>query len=205
MAYTFVDGEIATKAKLDQIIAATTLSGVVKVTPVANIPTSVYVKFAVPFTGTPYVLLTPQTTVTGTILKGVSVSGGSSAGFTLWVYRTNTTNTTVQWQAWQDPTQFTTGQPIYANLLNQGASGMSAQVGTASVSAVANTPTSATVTFPTPFASTPTVVATPSGTAPASDLLATAVTEVESTGFKVWITRPTTAATSANWIALGRL
>lgn len=205
MAYTFVDGEIATKAKLDQIIGATTLAGVKKVTPVANTPTSVYVKFSKPFINNVYVVVSPQSTVSGTAVVEVAIANKTTAGFDLVVYRTNTTNTYVAWQAWEDPVQFTTGQPITATLLNQGASGLVAQVGsTAVVPSAANTPTSVTVTFSTPFVSTPTVMTCPVTTVPGSQVLGTAATEVETTGFKVWLTRTNTSSTNVAWIALGR-
>lgn len=205
MAYTFVNGEVATKAKLDQIIGATTLSGIAKVTPVADTPTSVYVKFSKPFTGTPSVIVTAQSVVSGTSVVEVSAANRTTAGFDLVVYRTNTTNTYVAWQAWQDPTQFTTGQPITASLLNQGASGLIPQVGNVSITPVANVPTSAVVTFPTPFTSTPTVVTCASTIAPGSNVLGTAATEVDQTGFRAWVTRTNTTTTGVYWIALGRL
>ena len=205
MAYTFVNGEVATKAKLDQIIGATTLTGITKVTPVANTPTSVYVKFSTPFTTVPRIVLTPQTVVTGTTVRGVSAANQTVAGFDLVVYRTNTTNTYVAWQAWQAPTAFTTGQPATATLLNQGGSGAVAQVGTRAITPVANTPTSQAVTFPTPFLSTPVVVTCSVSTAPGSEVLGTAATEVDESGFRCWITRTNATPSTVAWVALGRL
>lgn len=205
MAYTFVNGEIATAAKLNQIIGATTQAGVAKVAPVANTPTSVYVKFAKPFTSVPVVVAAPQSVVVGTSVNEVGIANRTTAGFDVVVYRTNTTNTYVAWQAWQDPVQFTTGQPIAASLLNQGAAGLIAQGGLASITPVANVPTSVSVTFPTPFDSTPTVVTCAGTTAPGSQVLGTGATEVDSTGCKVWITRTNTTGTGVYWIALGRL
>ncbi len=77
-------------------------AGIVSITPVANSPTSTSVTFPVGrFSATPIVLATAVTTVIGSAVQGVAVSGQSSTGFTAWVYRTNTTATTINWQATQ--------------------------------------------------------------------------------------------------------
>jgi len=203
VAYTFTDGEVGTKAKLDQIIAAPTLAGVARVIPVANTPTSVYVKFPTPFATIPRVVVAAQSAVSGTSLKGVSAINRTVNGFDLMVYRTNTAGTYVAWQAWALPDLFVTGQPASAARLNQG--GMVAQVGTRSITPVANTPTSGTVTFPTPFSATPVVVTCSVSTVPGSTVLGTAATEVEADGCRVWVTRTSTASTTVAWIALGRI
>lgn len=205
MAYTFANGEVATAAKLNLIIGATTQAGVVKVTPVANTPTTVHVTFPKAFTSIPVIVVTAQSTVPGTSVVEVASSGRTSVGFDVVLYRINTATTTVAWQAWQDPVQFITGQPITASLLNQGATGMVAQVGGRVITPVANTPTNGVVTFTTPFASTPTVVTCANSAAPGSEILGTSATEVDESGFKAWITRTNTTASTVNWIALGRI
>jgi hypothetical protein len=77
-------------------------SGIVSFNPTANTPSSVSVTFPVNrFTLTPIVQVTAVTTVIGSTVQGVAVSSQSSTGFTAWVYRTNTSSTTVNWQATQ--------------------------------------------------------------------------------------------------------
>lgn len=204
--YTFSNGDVATKARLDQNIGPTTLMGVTKITPVANTPTSVTVRFTVPFSSIPRVIATPVSVVSGSTVKGVGVISVSTTGFTVTVYRTNTTNTYVAWQAWLAPTLFTTGSPVTHQLLNQGAGAMTAQCGSVSITPTsANSPKSATVTFPTEFASVPTVMTTSVANDPGSGTKGTAATEIETDGCKVWLTRGDTTATTVNWVALGRL
>ena len=74
-------------------------SGGVTVTPVANTPTSLAVTFGTPFTTTPRVVATPDTSHPGDEVLGVSVSGVSTTGFTVWVYRTSTAAFPVRWAA----------------------------------------------------------------------------------------------------------
>lgn len=206
MAYTFADGEVATKAKLDLIIPGRlTQAGVTRVVPVASTPTSVQVTFATPFPSAPHVVATAHTTVIGSTVKGVSVTDVTTTGFKVWVYRTNTTGTYVSWQAFAPSTPFTTGEPAYASLLNQASGALVGQKGTASITPVANTPTSLAVTFGTAFAATPVVTACPVVTVPGSVVLGAAVTSVTKTGFTAWIYRTSTTATQVAWIALGRL
>lgn len=77
-------------------------SGIVSFNPTANTPSSVSVTFPVNrFTLTPIVQVTAVTAVIGSTVQGVAVSSQSSTGFTAWVYRTNTSSTTVNWQATQ--------------------------------------------------------------------------------------------------------
>lgn len=74
-------------------------AGSLVVTPVANTPTSQAVTFPFAFPSTPTVVASPATTAPGSEVKEVSVVGASTTGFTVWVYRTNTTALTVYWVA----------------------------------------------------------------------------------------------------------
>jgi len=56
-------------------------------TPVANTPTSMSVSWGKTLSGTVYAYATALTTVPGSVVE-VSISGVSSTGCTLWVYRT---------------------------------------------------------------------------------------------------------------------
>lgn len=77
-------------------------TGTVAITPVANTPTSTSVTFPVGrFSATPNIFVTANTTVPGSTVQGASFSSGSATGCTLWVYRTNTSSTTINWQAIQ--------------------------------------------------------------------------------------------------------
>ena len=205
MSYTFTNGLVATSAQLNAAIGPTSASGIAKVTPVANTPTEVSVKFATAFATIPVVQVTPASVVAGGTLKGVTVRSITTTGFTVVVYRTNTVNTYVPWQAWVPPTFFTTGQAVSASLLNQGAGGLVAVSGNVTITpTTAGTPKSATITFPTPFADTPNVQATASSSVP-SDILGCGATEVTETDAKIWLCRGTTTGTVVRWIALGRL
>jgi hypothetical protein len=73
--------------------------GYVDISPRANDPTSANVSFNPPFAQPPVLLASANTSVPGTV-KAVGVSTGPSvSGGTVWVYRTNTTNTRVMWIA----------------------------------------------------------------------------------------------------------
>ena len=206
MSYTFTDGEVATKAKLDAIIPGRlTQAGVARITPVANTPTSVWVAFPSAFPTIPHVVASPNTIVVGSTVKGVGVTGITTAGFLLWVYRTDTAGTYISWQAFGPAAVFTDGEPAYAGVLGQSASALVAKSGTVTITPVANTPTSIAVTFPSAFAATPVVVACPVVTVPGSAVKGAAVTAATKTGFTAWVYRTSTTATSVAWLALGRL
>jgi hypothetical protein len=79
----------------EPVYYATTLSGKVSVTPVANQITSLYVPFDIPFEVAPNVVATANTTVPGTTVQAVSVGGVTTTGFTVYLLRTNTTATSV--------------------------------------------------------------------------------------------------------------
>lgn len=207
-AHVFVDGEVASAAELNSLLPPVSVqSGVAQVTPVADTPTSVQVTFATPYAAAPKVVVTPMVTTIGDLVKGVGVSNVTASGFTLWVYRTNTTTMSVAWQAWGAPGgAFVDGDPAYASLLNAITSGaLDVQVGTKSITPVASDATSATVTFPTAFASTPSVMVSPVTTLPGTIVLGTAVTEVTATGCKVWVWRSNTTTMDVTWIAVGRV
>jgi hypothetical protein len=73
--------------------------GYVDVNPTANTPTSANVSFNPPFAQPPVLIACASSTVPGTV-KAVGVSTGPSvSGGTVWVYRTNGTNTRVNWIA----------------------------------------------------------------------------------------------------------
>lgn len=75
-------------------------SGIVTVTPTAaNTPTSADIVFPQRFAAAPNVVATAATSVPGTVVSGVGVAAPTDTGFRLWVTRTNTTATYVQWIA----------------------------------------------------------------------------------------------------------
>lgn len=207
-AHTFVDGEVATAAELNSLLPPVSVqSGVVQVTPVAGTPTSVQVTFASPYAAAPKVVVTPMVTTVGDLVKGCGVSDVTASGFTLWVYRTNATPMSVAWQAWGAPGgSFVDGDPAYASLLNAITSGaLDVQVGRESISPTAGDATGETITFPVAFASTPSVMVSPVTVVPGTTVLGTAVTEVTTTGCKVWVWRSNTTSTPVTWIAVGRI
>lgn len=74
--------------------------GNISITPsAANTPTSKAITFKKEFSGSPDIIATPHTSVPGTTLLGVGTASRSTTGCTIWVTRTNTTDTTVNWIA----------------------------------------------------------------------------------------------------------
>lgn len=74
--------------------------GNVSITPsAANTPTSKAIAFKQEFSGSPDVVASGHTSVPGTALIGVGTASRSSTGCTIWITRTNTTETTVNWIA----------------------------------------------------------------------------------------------------------
>jgi hypothetical protein len=71
--------------------------GAVLITPVANTPTSATITGLTTKGDSFFAFSTPNTTVVGSQVMGTSVSSVTSTGLTLWIYRTNTTSTTVYW------------------------------------------------------------------------------------------------------------
>ncbi|MFE7461675.1 hypothetical protein ACWFMI_23495 [Nocardiopsis terrae] len=77
-------------------------SGSVSVTPTPNSPTPFSIGgFSLRGEGQTRVFVTANTLVPGTVLE-VSVNNVTPTGFTLWVYRTNSTSTIVRWLAIRD-------------------------------------------------------------------------------------------------------
>lgn len=74
--------------------------GNVSITPsAANTPTSKIVTYEQKFSGTPDIIANGHTSVPGTVLVGVGTSDRSATGCTIWITRTNTTDTTINWIA----------------------------------------------------------------------------------------------------------
>jgi hypothetical protein len=85
-----------------RIKAGNIANGQVKITPVANTPTSVAISgLRLKGAGQVIGLCTTQTSVPGTSVHETSVSSVSSTGMTLWIYRTNTEPTEVGWLMWR--------------------------------------------------------------------------------------------------------
>ena len=74
--------------------------GVITIIPsAANTPTSRIVAFDKEFSGSPVITASPHTSVPGTTVLGVSTAERSSTGFTMWLTRANTTETSINWIA----------------------------------------------------------------------------------------------------------
>ena len=75
-------------------------SGTVSITPSApNTPTSKVVKFDKAFSSNPVMTASPHTSVPGTTVLGVGTANRSKTEFTMWVTRSNTTATSINWIA----------------------------------------------------------------------------------------------------------
>ena len=205
MGFAFTNGLVPTAAQMNQAIGPTMLTGIAKITPVANTLTQKRITYPSPFPVAPTVQITPASTVAGGTLRGWSAISSGASGFTIVMYRTNTINTYFHWCATLSPTLFTNGIPAAASLLNQGAGGMVCQTGTVSITPdTAGTPKSANISFPSSFAATPLVYATALATVP-SLILGTGATSPTATGCKIWLCRNSTASTTVQWIAVGRM
>lgn len=207
-AHVFVANEVATATNLNSLLPPfATQAGLTTVVPVANTATSVQVTFPKPFISTPRVLVTAQTVVPGSQVKIVWVDSVTTTGFRAWIERSNTTKTTIAWQAYGASVGlFQTSGFAYASLLGAAsAATMFPQNGLVTITTVANTPTSATVTFPTAFASVPVVVTVANTTAPGTVVVNTSAANITTTQATIYIYRTTAFATPVNWIALGRL
>lgn len=71
--------------------------GYVSITPVANTPTKIHISTS--FSGTPRICVTANSTVIGTTVKGASIANQNSTGFDIYINRSNTTATSVNWIA----------------------------------------------------------------------------------------------------------
>lgn len=80
-----------------------TSAGTLNIVPsAANTPTSATVTFPVGrFSQPPVVTVSANTTVPGTTVLGVSSGGSTATSVLIWVTRTNTTSTSISWQATQ--------------------------------------------------------------------------------------------------------
>ena len=68
----------------------------------ANEVTRIPVTYPIPFDRTPTVMVTPLSSVPGAIIKGVSAGDSTITGFSIYILRTNDTETNVQWLAIAD-------------------------------------------------------------------------------------------------------
>ncbi|MFF1547164.1 hypothetical protein [Streptomyces sp. NPDC058291] len=99
--YVYVQGENSTQCNFDVlgVLTASNIAfGSVTITPsAANVPTSATVT-GLGLKGTTFIAVASSTsTVPGTQVTGVATSSVTAAGLTLWVTRTNTTATVVNW------------------------------------------------------------------------------------------------------------
>jgi hypothetical protein len=76
-------------------------AGIVTITPVANTPTSQAVVFTQPFTDTPVITATANTSVPGSSVTEVSISSPTSTGFNAVIYRQTAVATGIHWHAIQ--------------------------------------------------------------------------------------------------------
>ncbi|WP_214849023.1 hypothetical protein [Exiguobacterium sp. s138] len=75
-------------------------TGSLSITPsAANVPTGVNITFPTPFKKTPTVVVSANTTVPGSSVTGVAAFSASTTGCTIYVTRTNTSSTGVNWVA----------------------------------------------------------------------------------------------------------
>jgi hypothetical protein len=74
-------------------------SGSVTITPVANTPTSGHVNFSPAYTTAPIVVATGVSAVPGTQVTGVAVTNITTTGCDIYVTRTNTNSTSINWVA----------------------------------------------------------------------------------------------------------
>ena len=65
----------------------------------ANTPTSLILTFDQQFSGQPDIVVSANTQVPGTAVTGVGTTNRSKTGCTIWVTRTNTTETNINWIA----------------------------------------------------------------------------------------------------------
>lgn len=95
-------GEEITAARLNarQYPGGQIQAGRVSITPsAANVDTSLAVSFPTSFAVAPKVVVTADTSVPYSEVRSVTVSDISTTGFTLWINRTNTAATPVEWLA----------------------------------------------------------------------------------------------------------
>ena len=97
-------GDEEAKAKSRRSLGIEIGSGLIAITPSkANTPTVKTLTFPTPFSGAPVVMLTPQSTVPGTVVTGVGVSSVTAKKCSVYLTRTNTTKTYIYWFAYYSP------------------------------------------------------------------------------------------------------
>lgn len=87
------------------------------------------------------------------------------------------------------------GGPVWDNQLI-------ADSGSISITPVANTPTSGTITFAKTFPSTPLVFITANTSVPGTVVTGVSVNSISTTGATGWVTRTNTTATTLQWFAV---
>lgn len=206
-AHVFVANEVTTAANLNSLLPpVVTQAGITRITPVANTPTAIWVPFPSKFVSLPRVFVTAQTIVPGSSVECVTVTGTTVEGFNALIYRVNNTPTSISWQAWAPVSgAFVDGEPAYASLLSMASKAMRPQRGAATVTPVANTPTGLDVTFATPFSTIPSVIVCANTAVPGNTVKMPSATNISTTGFRVYVYRTSTTATTVDWIALGRI
>ncbi|MFJ9012355.1 hypothetical protein [Streptomyces canus] len=99
--YVYVQGENSTQCNFDVLGVMTSSNwayGTVNITPsAANTPTSLAVTGLSVKGSTFYAFAAPQTAAPGTNVTGVGTTAVTASGLTVWVTRTNTTTTVVNW------------------------------------------------------------------------------------------------------------
>lgn len=94
------DTEIKAKLTVEGFRVPEVQHGNVNITPsAANTPTSKVVTFARQFSGSPDIVASAHTSVPGTTVLGVGTASRSATECTIWLTRTNTTATTINWIA----------------------------------------------------------------------------------------------------------
>ena len=91
--------EYADRVEFKKIVAGNIDCGSVSITPTANTPTSESVTFNKTFASPPIVIATAESSVIGSVVRGVSVANVTTTGCDIYIYRTNNTSTNVNWIA----------------------------------------------------------------------------------------------------------
>jgi len=93
-------GDVEDSKGYTQIGNTLTQFGRISITPsAANVPTAKTVTFPIVFTGVPFINITPISGTVGTQVLGWGVSSSSTTNFVAYLTRTNTTTTSLYWQA----------------------------------------------------------------------------------------------------------
>lgn len=109
--------------------------------------------------------------------------------------------------AWTDPRTFVSGEILNAGIFNTHVRDNLAflkervQAGTVNIVPVANTPTSATVTFPVPFSAAPRVIVSAHSIFVGTQVLGVGADSETTTTCRVTVTRTNTSTTTIRWVA----